>query len=665
MQSTTTLDLPSVPQSWLERPLIGKLSPATLILILICALSLGLHLINLQAVGDGNIYYTAAVKSMLQSWHNFFYVAAEPGGSVSVDKPPLGLWIETVFAAVFGVSGVSVVMPNILAGVASVAVLYILVKRYWGALPGLVAALVLALTPVSLAVDRNNTVDGMLVLTLLLAAWAFLSATESGKLRALLLGGVVVGLGFNIKMMEVLLPAPAFMLLYLLGAKVRWGRKVLSLLLTGLVIAVVSLSWALVVDLTPVDQHPYVGSSDSNTELGLVFGHNGIERLLGRGSTGTSNTASMITTGAANEAGATTRPAQPSGGSRTAADTPSGAGRDDAASSRGGSPTGGETGNVGVLRFFERPLAKEMSWLLPFGLLALLGLVVSARPRLPLDSPAHKGAVLFGGWLLTCVVFFSMASYFHAYYLTVAAPALAALVGAGVALFHKLSQRNRLAAFLALTAAAVLTLAFQWRLASAYNLSSNWLIVCLVLLGLGVGGLAAALVLKRRGRFLYNLASAVVLAALLLIPAEWSWLTVGNPAPSSKLPEAWAGSSGQGGMSSSGSIVDESVVEYLEANTIDTTYLAAVSSAQAGGASLVLQTGRPVLYVGGYSGSDDVIDEQGLADLAAAGELRYVLVSGSGRSGTLASFASDYCQPASDLNSKSGTLYVCSAPAGR
>jgi len=129
-----------------------------------------LRFANLAALGYANHYYTAGVASMLQSWHNFFFVAAEPGGSVSIDKPPVGLWLQAISAYVFGVNGFGVLLPQILAGILSVIVLYHLVRRWFGTGAGLLAALALAITPVVVATDRNNTMDSPLILTLLLAA---------------------------------------------------------------------------------------------------------------------------------------------------------------------------------------------------------------------------------------------------------------------------------------------------------------------------------------------------------------------------------------------------------------------------------------------------------------------------------------------------------------
>ncbi len=253
----------------------------TLAILLIMILSAVLHLWRIDTVGNSNAYYTAAVEAMTQSWHNFFYAAAEPGGSVTVDKPPLGLQIETLFALVLGVSGFSTVLPNILAGVFSVPLLYHLVKKHFGVVAGLVAALVMASTPVVFVADRNNTQDGLLTFVLLLAAWAFIKAVETGRARWLFLGAVIVGLGFNIKMLQAYLPVPAFFALYFLGSRTGWLKKTGLTLAALVVMAVVSLSWALYVDSVPAGERPFIGSSQDNTVMGLITGHNGTSRLFG------------------------------------------------------------------------------------------------------------------------------------------------------------------------------------------------------------------------------------------------------------------------------------------------------------------------------------------------------------------------------------------------
>ncbi|MDR3573519.1 MAG: glycosyltransferase family 39 protein [Anaerolineaceae bacterium] len=707
-------------KNWLARPIAGlailkrQITPAAILLSAIVLLSIGLHFYNLQSIGTSNAYYTAAVKSMLQSWHNFFFVAAEPGGSVTVDKPPLGLWIETAFAAVLGVSGFSVVLPNLLAGVLSVPLLYHLVKKYFGAAAGLVAALVLAVTPVSLAVDRNNTIDSMLILTLLLAAWAFLVATETGRLRYLLLGVFLVGLGFNIKMLQAFLPLPAFYALYFFGSKIKWPLKLLNLGLASLLLVVVSLAWAVAVDLTPASQRPYIGSTSGNSEMELIFGYNGINRLLGMMGGRMPGDGRNAPPSAAQSGRAAFPSALQAGSGQTAGSTFQGPPGQDGRGfgpqngGPGGVPLGGSsggmfgTGTPGVLRFFQSSLANEMSWLLPFALLAvLLAAVSSGRIRVPLLANEHKALILWGGWLVTCLVFFSIAGFFHTYYLATLSPALGAVVGVGYSSLEKLRGRSRLLGVLVWLVMAGATLAFQLYLVKTYGLTGIWaglavalfaLAAVISLLGLlpsGGHGLPGALVQHRT--VIFSLTSLVLLGAMLVIPAIWSVRTVAESG-GSMLPAAYSGDNSgslggpgafQGGFAArpagnnnsggQGGGVSEAMLTYLQANTKNTKYLLAVPSSNVG-SNIVLETGRPVLFVGGFSGSDPVVNASGLAKLVANGELRYILYGGQGGgpggSSDIASWLNSTCQTVSDFTQSSGqnqpgrggfgsTLYLC------
>ncbi|MBO0689663.1 MAG: glycosyltransferase family 39 protein, partial [Candidatus Dormibacteraeota bacterium] len=231
--------------------------------------------------GYGNDYYAAAVRSMLQSWHNLFYASFDPAGFVSVDKPPVAFWIETLSAKVFGFSGLSVLAPSAVAGAVSVLVLGRTVMRTWGTASGLVAALVLALTPVALVVNRSNNPDGILVLELVLAAWAGTRALESGRLRWVILTGVLMGLAFETKMLAAYLVLPGLAVAYLLAAPRSWPVRLGHVGLAGALTVVLSAAWLLAVDLTPASQRPWVGSSQDNSEISLATGYNGLQRILG------------------------------------------------------------------------------------------------------------------------------------------------------------------------------------------------------------------------------------------------------------------------------------------------------------------------------------------------------------------------------------------------
>ncbi|MBI5951528.1 MAG: glycosyltransferase family 39 protein [Chloroflexi bacterium] len=748
----TTATLPSNPP-FLKRNLFLSVTVSTVLVILIMAFSLGLHLYNIESIGDANAYYTAAVKSMLQSWSNFFFVAAEPGGSVTVDKPPLGLWIEAVFAYFLGVSGFSTSLPNILAGVFGIPLLYAMVKKYMGKLAGLVAAFIMAITPVFVATNRNNTMDGLLVFFLLLAAWAFIQATERKSLLWLLVGAFIVGLGFNVKMMQAFLPLPAFYALYFFGSQEGWLQKVFNLGIATALLIGVSLSWAVVVDLVPADSRPYIGSSDDNSVMGLIFGHNGISRLGNlRGGGGgqtppkagsnpqqgtrpggapqealdacanlTEGTSCSFTQANGNTInGSCITPPnlnalacapqgmnQPNGqnqllGRQTApqqavdacAESTQGAacsfnlqngntingsciippnstdltcapqgmipqgqqGQGQPPNGQGGTPFSQETGTPGVFRFFTQPLSKQMSWLLPFALIGVLIALFASRVQLPVESGTHKALILWGGWLLTCVVFFSMVSgIFHSYYAIMLAPPLGAMVGIGFAQLWSWGADKKWAGA-ALAISAAVTIGFQYFASAQYNEFSWWMLVSTALLGLGI----ALMFIKQR------LAYLTVLAAMCIIPFYWTVMTVASSA-NQNLPTAYSGGYQQVGPDGinrprqpggQGRGMDEDMLTFLEENTKDVEYLLAVPSAQ-NGSTLVLQTGRPVLFMGGFSGGDQVVTAEDLSAMVANGELRYVLYGGDrGGKQDISNWLQTSCSPVTQFSQVTG-------PAGR
>jgi len=260
---------------------IFKPTRERLALLLTVLLSALLNFVNLGIEGYSNQYYAAAVKSMLLTWKNFFFAALDPAGFVSVDKPPLGYWLQALSAKLFGFSGWSILLPQALAGVLSVVVLYYLVKHSFGSRAGLISALCLAVTPVFVAVSRNNTVDNQLVLVLLLACWALSVAAEKGRLKYLLLAMLLIGLGFNIKMLQAYMILPAVYIVYLFANSLSLPKRIAHLLLGTVVLVGVSLSWALAVDSIPATARPYVGCSTNNTVMELITDHNGAERLGG------------------------------------------------------------------------------------------------------------------------------------------------------------------------------------------------------------------------------------------------------------------------------------------------------------------------------------------------------------------------------------------------
>jgi 4-amino-4-deoxy-L-arabinose transferase-like glycosyltransferase len=637
-----------------------------LLILPILLLAAGLRFGNLEAIGRSNPYYTAAVASMLQSASNFFFVAAEPGGSVSVDKPPLGLWIQTTFAAVMGMSGFSTVLPNLIAGLLAVALLWSLVRRWFGDGAGLTAALALAISPVNVAVERSNTADGMLIFTLLIATWQVLKASETGRVRELVLAAVVLGLAFNIKMLQAFLPLPAMMAVALddgFSSRVAGpttivrglALRLLRLWPAALALGVVSLGWALVVDLTPASARPYVGGSQGNSVIELIVGYNGLQRLLGGVGPGRGDAAGTPPTDAQPPAGFAPPPSfQPPAGGRPG----------------GGGPFA--LSPAGPLRLFQSGLAAQVSWLLPLGLVLLVTLAVSAfsvrlTPEAQSRQRRRQALWLWGGWLLTCVLFFSTASFFHEYYLAMLAPPLGALIGIGLSDMWRWASVWPTRIALSTMGAAALTLGFQLFALEMYQALNAWAVVPVG--GVALGLLSVTVGLMRRPRALPAWALALTGAALFIIPAAWSALTTALADPNTPLVQAYSGPAtnhfGRGtGLALPDELgsdtLDESSLAELDALSQDVSYLLVVPSSHQG-AGAVLATGRPVLYAGGFSGSDPVLDADRLAAMVAAGEVRYVFwPMRGGPPGLGPTDIEDYLN--ARCNSLGDALYLCAPP---
>ena len=645
-------------------------------------ISLFLNFYQLGQNGFGNLYYASAIRSMLDNWHNFFFVSFDPGGFVTIDKPPLGFWLQAASAKMLGFTPFSIFLPQALTGVLSVLLLYHLVRRHFGVMAGLLAALALAISPISVMTNRNNTIDSTLVLTMLLGAWAVMRAAETGKWRWLMLTAVLVGLGFNIKMLEAYLVVPAYALLYLLAAPRSLKMRIAQLLVAALVMLAISLSWAVVVDLTPASQRPYVGSSQDNSEISLALGYNGIQRLLGSfgfgGSRANTNTSSRPSF--PNSTGNFPQPGSggsglPSQGFRggNGGQPPQGFG--------GGNGSGGgmfNTGNPGLLRLFNEPLGGQIVWLLPMVLLGILALAWQRRPHFREHREQHS-LILWGIWLLTMAVFFSVATFFHQYYLSTFAPAICALFGIGVVVMWQDYRRIGWRGWL-LPLALLLTALEQIHIIMSNPAWGTWLIPLIAIpCALAAVILIVARVLPRLKLRMRILAPTLCLAllALLLTSAVWSAIPVlANEAPG--LPVAGPSTQFAGGPGGGNRTVDTALIRYLEAHRNGAKYLVAVASSNEAD-SIILASNQPVMALGGFSGSDPILTTSQLAALVKNGTVRFFLINGfgggpGGGQSTLTTWITQHCtavassqwQSTSTSSSPAGfggagQLYVCTS----
>ncbi|MCY8698676.1 glycosyltransferase family 39 protein [Bacillus spizizenii] len=633
------------------------------VLILILLTAAFLNAYNIWQDDTANQYYLAAVKSMTQSFHNFFYASFDPSGFVTVDKPPVVLWIQTIFALIFGVHTWSVIIPQALAGVGSVFLLYRMIKPTFGIGAARIAALVMALTPIAVAVSRTNNIDSMLVFTLLLGSSCLLRAVKQGKLVWLLTAFALIGLAFNMKMMQAFMVLPAFVLFYLIATRISLKKKIGSLILSLVLLTGLSLSWAVVVDSTSSSSRPYVGSSQTNSVLELAFGYNGTERLLGQ-TTGLARS-DMNTDGGRNMQNNSTMQPPNSNGSSFSGNSksdestanqngnqsfgnnsqgPQPPSAQNGVSNGGGTPpTGGNgpgnggpgggggksmnkfgTGDAGPLRLFQSALSGQISWMLPFALIGLLGGIINWYRDRRGQATEVKETIFWVAWLVPVAGFFSVAGFFHHYYLIMLAPPIAALSGIGWHTMYRLYKNNKDWASYLLPAAVLITAAFQVYILSAYTsqIGSVWMYV-LGLLGLGIT--LALLMLKRSHPFSQQL-TIISLCILLLTPIYWSatpLLYGGN----SVLPESGPQlkSSANGGNMFS-SEVDTGLLSYLRKHNTGEEYLFATLTTVTA-APYIIHENESVMAMGGFNGTDPILTVTELKKLVKEGKVKYFLLS--------------------------------------
>jgi 4-amino-4-deoxy-L-arabinose transferase-like glycosyltransferase len=561
--SSTSLPLPArrtrAVSISLPRPELAAL------LVLAAVLSLW----ALDRNGFANEYYSAAVRSMSTSWHAFLYGSFDTAGVMTVDKPPLALWVQALSARMFGFSSWSLLVPQALMGVATVGLAYDVTRRRFGRAAGFAAGLALALTPISVAIARHNNPDALLVLCCIAAVWAVVRGLEDGRTRWVVLAGVAVGLGFEAKMAAALLVIPAIVAAWLWVAPRGRAAAVRQLLAGGAAMTAVGLAWPLLMWLTPAADRPWISGTSDNSIWSLILGYNGLGRLFGQ-----------------------------DGG-------PGGMG--------GGAMFGGEPG---VLRLLNESLGGQAGWLLGTALVG--GIAVLALTRLERTDPRTGWLIAVGGTFLTTAIAFSRAEgIFHPYYVAQLAPFTAALVGAAVATMSG-SRIVAAAAIVAGVATEVLVAGddVAWVAAA----------------GVGAAVLIAGDVLSRRARTLVAAAAigALLLAPAVwsvqtLGHATDGTFPAGGPAQTAGFRGGGGAPPGGGNTFGGDTSSLSAALEYVQANGGGTI---AVSS-QSGAAGSLITSGADIAAIGGFSGRESQVSTQWLTDAVEEGRIRYVLTAGA------------------------------------
>jgi 4-amino-4-deoxy-L-arabinose transferase-like glycosyltransferase len=691
---TPGADLRSFPRR-LARVSIGDVLAARLALLMVSAFAAGLYLWNLTVSGYANEYYSAAAQAAATSWKAFFFCSLDAANFITIDKPPLATWLMGLSVRLFGLSSWSILLPQALLGVATVALLFLIVRRAFGTVAAFIAGIAMALTPAAVLIFRYDNPDALLTFLLVASAGALLRAAETGRLRWLAVAGLLVGLAFNTKYMQAYLVVPGFAVTYLIAGAGSLRRRLGGVVVLGVTTLLASAWWVAIVELLPTASRPYIGGSNTNSALELLLGYDGLSRIFGFFGLD--------------------RAAGPAGGG---------------AGVGGGGGGAGFGGAAGILRLLNDQFAGQTAWLIPFALAALLGGLWIHRRASRTDA-ARAAYLLWGSWLLvTAAVFSLMGGIIHSYYAVALAPAIAALVGAGAVELWRFRRDSRAGGLLLATGilcSGALSAAILWRTpAFAPGLGVSILVVA--------GGAAAFLAfpMARRARRLSMVAASLALVALLAGPAAYAADTIASahaggdpsagpvsarnqaafaggpaggpggiqggsqpragfsgeglaaggppmgepPAGSAPTGEPPSGSSGAGGSSlgsptgAPGGAANAALVAFLKNHQGTATWIVAVVSANEA-APIQLASGRPVMAMGGFSGSDPAPTLEQLKSYVASGQLRYMLLNGGGNGGgpggssagvaaTRDAWVTSTCKVVDSGGSGSGgTLYDC------
>jgi 4-amino-4-deoxy-L-arabinose transferase-like glycosyltransferase len=538
-----------------------------------------LYLWDLGSVGWANSYRAGAVQAMTQNGTAFLFGSSDAGNIVTIGEPPGSLWIMAVSGRVFGFSSWSMLVPQALMGVASVALLYAAVRRVAGPGAGLLAGAVLALTPAAITMFRYNDPDALLVLLLVAAAYAVVRAIEAARTRWLVVAGTLAGFAFLTKTGQAFVPLPGLALAYLFAAPTGFGRRVGQLLAAGVALVVAGGWWYAVLELTPAGSRPYIGGSPTDSARDLVLGHSGLGRILGGGGGGAVGGAPVVDAGS--------------------------------------EPTGPGVGSgPGLLRMIDAQNGVLVGWLLPAALaLLLVGLLITSRA--PRTDATRASLLLWGGWTVATALVLSLAEGSYRPHDTVAlAPGIAALVGIGSALLWERRRRWAGRGTLALLVAG--TVALAWLLLDRTpEVLPRWAVVAVV--GVVIAIVLVALAARRR--------AAVAVGATLALMA-----LAGPAAYAAQVTAA----GGQGGIPGTPQRLSEpgpaapgtELVDMLRST--GRMWSAATVGAERG-AALALASDTTVMGIGGLSGGDPAPTLEQFQAFVAAGQVRWFVDGGTGR----------------------------------
>jgi 4-amino-4-deoxy-L-arabinose transferase-like glycosyltransferase len=525
-----------------------------------------------------NPYYDAAVRSMGSSWHAFLVGAFNPNATVAIDKPPVDLWLQVASTKVFGFTPFALLLWEALASTVAVVLLYDIVRRGFGRTAGLAAAAALAVLPVEVITARSDTMDSAMMALLLLAAWLIVRAVERDRGRELYLAGAVVGLAFETKLFESLVPLPALVLLFLLASAAPWARRIEQLVVAGVVMVVVALAWPIMFALLPSADRPYPMGSRNGSIWDTVFVYNGIGRL---DSTSTHQAVDRL---------------DPPGLTRLL-----------------------DHGPVHLDLLAGVTLFAAIAF-------AIVAVALGLARRGSLDRLPLAIAVAMGAWLVIAAALLSTIRHMPLRYLEPLHPAIAAVLGIALALSVRAAVAGTLrrgpptlagiAAALAVLAATGASLIYANAARTLPGVAIAALIGAAALLVLARFALGERLTVARLAGPVTGLVAALLLLAVLAVPTAESVAVV----------RARTGDGGELGAMPAKQV--NRLSAYLTRHRDHRRYeFASLNTAVAG--PLIVKDDQPVLILAGWP-PHKLVSARGLANAVRAGEVRYVLLATRG-----------------------------------
>ncbi len=534
--------------------------------------------------GYGNPYYASTVLSMGQSLKNFIFGSFDPSGFLAVDKPVCGFWIQVLFTKIFGFHGWSLILPQAIFGTLSVLLIYLIVKKNSGFIAGILSSVSLAVTPVFVAASRNNTIDTTVIFMILLSILFFMKYLENKKNYNIIAAAVLLGIGFNVKMITAFTVIPSYLLIIFLQKDIKITKRIIDLGIAILFTVIISLSYPFFIELTTKAERPHIANTNNNSLIELMVFHNGISRIVNNNhSQGTQNNR---------------RPDQPPAGHENMITQ--------------------EVGTPSIFRFFNKRLSYQISF---FIVIIVAGSIIFFRKIKKYDLKLRNLYILVFSYGVILFIYFSFNSgVFHRYHLALIAPVFAVLTGIGFRLV-----KEELSLKLAVIILS-LTLIIQILIASLYIKQTVYIIIPTVLVFI-----TALILLNNKLMQKYNTVFIASFLCLTILPLTFSFTPI---IYSQNIVIPYAGFDLENDELTAKNVREFKglykyivpLSNYLILNLKNEKFLALTPSCNYYGSTLVLSTNKPVLPLGGFNGFDKFVSLEELKNLVETGQLRFAVI---------------------------------------